>query len=62
MLDKKEIESIVAFMGSMSIYDIKATVSRITTNKQTIETKSAEIYQIYDKLRRELREKEENNY
>ena len=53
MLDKKELEVLLAFIGCQNGYEIQATFSKVVNGKNNIESYATDIQKIYNKLKRE---------
>ena len=55
MLDKKELEVLLAFIGCQNGYEIQATFSKVVNGKEFIEERATDIQKIYKKLKREYK-------
>lgn len=53
MLNKKELEVLLAFIGCQNDYEIQATFSKVVNGKNNIESYATDIQKIYNKLKRE---------
>ena len=52
MLDRKELDILLAFIGCQNDYEIQAVFSRVVNGKEEIEENATEIQKIYGKLKR----------
>ena len=53
MLNKKELEVLLAFIGCQNDYEIQATFSKVVNGKNNIESYATDIQKIYNKLKKE---------
>jgi len=53
MLDRKELEILISFIGCQNDYEIQAIFSKIIDTKETIEAYATDIQKLYNKLKRE---------